>query len=302
MPSPERLSFVCTGPTEGESRHLSYWQWGRADAPHAVVCVHGLTRQGRDFDVLAQALLDAAGGKLRVLCPDMAGRGESTRLADPRHYQIPTYVGDMLQFLGHVHRQAPLQVLDWVGTSMGGLIAMGLLGTPDLPLPVPVRRLVMNDIGPSIDWQGLQRLRTYVGRMGPYDTEQQAADAMAAVSVGFGPHTPAQWLALSRPMLRPLPSGQFELHYDPAIAVPSDTLTEAAAREAEVMLWQMWERITAQVLLVRGAESDLLSAETARAMTERGPRARLIEFAGVGHAPTFVPPGQVDAVVSFLLP
>ncbi|MEY4713480.1 MAG: hypothetical protein RIS88_2930 [Pseudomonadota bacterium] len=302
MPSPELLSLACTGPTEGESRSLSYWQWGRADATHAVVCVHGLTRQGRDFDVLAQALLSAAGDDLRILCPDMAGRGASTRLADPRHYQIPTYVADMVQFLAHVHRQAPLQALDWVGTSMGGLIAMGLLGTPDLPLPVPVRRLVMNDIGPVIEWKALQRLRTYVGRMGPYATEQQAVDAMATVAVGFGPHTPQAWLALSRPMLRALPGGGFGLHYDPGIAVPYETLTEEATRQAEGTLWQMWDRITAQTLLVRGAESDLLSAETARAMTQRGPRARLMEFAGVGHAPTFVPPDQVDAVVSFLLP
>ncbi|MEY2618696.1 MAG: hypothetical protein RL522_1698 [Pseudomonadota bacterium] len=301
MSDPELRSLVCPGPSEGETRSLSYWQWGRADAPHAVVCVHGLTRQGRDFDVLAQALLDAAGGQLRVLCPDMAGRGASARLADPRQYQIPTYVADMVCFLAHVHQQAPLQTLDWVGTSMGGLIAMGLFGTPGLPLPVPVRRLVMNDIGPAIEWQALQRLRTYVGRMGPYATEQEAAQAMAVVSVTFGPHTPEQWMALSRPMLRPLPGGGYGLHYDPAISVPYETLTESVAREAEATLWQMWDRISAQTLLVRGAESDLLSAQTAQAMTQRGPRARLIEFAGVGHAPTFVPRDQVDAVVSFLV-
>lgn len=302
MSSPERLSLVCRGPGEGETRRLSYWQWGPADAAHAVVCVHGLTRQGRDFDVLAQALLKAASGPLRVLCPDMAGRGDSTRLADPRQYVIPTYVADMVQFLAQIHRQSPLQVLDWVGTSMGGLIAMGLLGTPDLPLPVPVRRLVMNDIGPVIEWKALQRLRAYVGHMGPYATEQEAVDALAAVAATFGPHTPDEWKALSRPMLRPLPNGGCGLHYDPAIAVPYETLTEQATRETEPLLWQMWDRITAQTLLVRGAESDLLSADTARTMTQRGPRARLIEFAGVGHAPTFVPRDQVDAVVSFLLP
>jgi len=256
MSHPELISFVCQGPGDGESRRLTYWQWGRADAPHAVVCVHGLTRQGRDFDVLAQALLDAGGDPLRIVCPDMAGRGDSERLADPRLYQIPTYVADMVQLLA---------------------------------------------IGPTIDWSGLQRLRTYVGRMGPYDTEQQAADAMAAVSVGFGPHTPAQWLALSRPMLRPVPEGGFRLHYDPAIAVPYEVLTQEAASEAEATLWQLWDRITAQVLLVRGAESDLLSAPTAQAMTQRGPRARLVEFAGVGHAPTLVTREQVDPLVSFLL-
>ncbi len=301
MPDPELHFTTCEGPSPGESRRLSYWQWGRADAAHAVVCVHGLTRQGRDFDVLAAALIDAAHGDLRVLCPDMAGRGASDRLAQPRDYQIPTYVADMVQWLAQVHRQAPLTRLDWVGTSMGGLIALGLFGTPDLPLPVPVRRLVLNDIGPVIEWEALQRLRTYVGRMGPYATEQEAVDAMAVVSASFGPHTPEQWLALSRPMLRALPEGGVRLHYDPAIAVPYETLTEEAARQAEGALWAMWDRICAQILLVRGAESDLLSAQTARAMTQRGPGARLVEFAGVGHAPTFVSRDQVDAVVSFLL-
>ncbi len=291
----------CEGPSQGESRRLAYWQWGRPDAPHAVVCVHGLTRQGRDFDVLAEALLAAAGGNLRVICPDIAGRGESDRLADARHYLIPTYVGDMVKLLAHLHRQSPLTVLDWVGTSMGGLIALGLCGSPDLPLPVPVRRLVMNDIGPAIEWGALERLRTYVGRMGPYATEQEAVQALSAVSASFGPHTPQQWLALTRPMLRALPEGGFGLHYDPGIAVPSASLTEDIARQAEGAMWQLWDRITAQTLLVRGAESDLLSAQTALAMTQRGPRARLVEFSGVGHAPTFVPRDQVDTVVSFLL-
>ena len=291
----------CEGPSQGESRRLSYWQWGRPESAHAVVCVHGLTRQGRDFDVLAEALVNAAGGNLRVICPDVAGRGASDWLARPQDYLIPTYVADMVQLLAHLHRQAPLSVLDWVGTSMGGLIALGLCGTPDLPLPVPVRRLVMNDIGPSIEWDALQRLRTYVGRMGPYATEQEAVQALAAVSASFGPHTPEQWLALSRPMLRPLPEGGVRLHYDPAIAVPYESLTEEVARQAEGAMWALWDRITAQTLLVRGAESDLLSAQTARAMTQRGPRARLVEFAGVGHAPTFVPHDQVEAAVSFLL-
>ena len=291
----------CEGPSQGESRRLAYWQWGRPDATHAVVCVHGLTRQGRDFDVLSEALLAAAGGDLRVICPDIAGRGESDRLADPRHYLIPTYVGDMVKLLAHLHHQSPLTALDWVGTSMGGLIALGLCGSPDLPLPVPVRRLVMNDIGPAIEWSALERLRTYVGRMGPFATEQEAVQALSAVSASFGPHTPQQWLALTRPMLRALPEGGFGLHYDPGIAVPYESLTEDIARQAEGPMWQMWDRITAQTLLVRGAESDLLSAQTARAMTQRGPRARLVEFAGVGHAPTFVPRDQVDAVVSFLL-
>ncbi len=301
MSAPELRSMTCLGPTEGESRRLSYWQWGRPGAGHVVVCVHGLTRQGRDFDVLAQALLAAAGGDLRVICPDMAGRGGSDRLADPKRYQVPTYVADALQLLAHVHREAPVTALDWVGTSMGGLIGMLLCGTPDLPLPVPVRRLVVNDIGPAMGWQALQRIGAYVGETGRFETPQQGAQALALLSASFGPHTPEEWMALSRPMLRALPEGGYTLHYDPAIGEPFRAVTEADARQGEAALWQAWDRITAQVLLVRGAESDLLSPATAQAMTQRGPRARLIEFPGVGHAPTFVSPQQHAPVVAFLL-
>jgi hypothetical protein len=293
--------MACPGPAQGASRRLSYWQWGAPDAAHAVVCVHGLTRQGRDFDVLAQALLAAADGPLRVICPDMAGRGASDRLSDPQHYQVPTYVADSLQLLAHLHREAPLTVLDWFGTSMGGLIGMLLCGTPDLPLSVPVRRLVINDIGPTMDWQALQRIGTYVGQAGRFETEEQAAQVLAQLSVGFGPHTPEQWMALSRPMLRALPEGGYTLHYDPAIGLPFRAVTEEDARKGEGALWQVWDRISAQTLLLRGAQSDLLSSATAQAMTQRGPRARLLEFSGVGHAPTLVSPQQHDPVVAFLL-
>jgi len=295
--------MACQGPAQDASRRLSYWQWGAPDAAHAVVCVHGLTRQGRDFDVLAQALLAAADGPLRVICPDMAGRGASDRLSDPQHYQVPTYLADSLQLLAHLHREAPLTVLDWVGTSMGGLIGMLLCGTPDLPVPVPVpvRRLVINDIGPTMDWQALKRIGTYVGQAGRFETEEQAAQLLAQLSMGFGPHTPEQWMALSRPMLRALPEGGYTLHYDPAIGVPFRAVTEEAARKGETAVWQAWDRITAQTLLLRGAQSDLLSTATAQAMTQRGPRARLLEFPGVGHAPTLVSPQQHEPVVAFLL-
>jgi pimeloyl-ACP methyl ester carboxylesterase len=295
--------MACPGPAQGASRRLSYWQWGAPDAAHAVVCVHGLTRQGRDFDVLAQALLAAADGPLRVICPDMAGRGASDRLSDPHLYQVPTYVADSLQLLAHLHREAPLTVLDWVGTSMGGLIGMVLCGTPDLPLPlpVPVRRLVINDIGPTMDWQALQRIGAYVGQAGRFETEEQAAQVLAQLSVGFGPHTPEQWMALSRPMLRALPEGGYTLHYDPAIGLPFRAVTEEDARKGEAALWQAWDHITAQTLLLRGAQSDLLSTTTAQAMTQRGPRARLLEFPGVGHAPTLVSPQQHEPVIAFLL-
>ena len=287
---------------------MAWWQWGQQDSPHVVVCAHGLTRQGRDFDVLSHGLLrrSAALGKpLRIICPDVVGRGKSDWLKEPMGYAVPTYVGDMLAMLTKLNQSAPIETLDWLGTSMGGLIGMVMAGQPDLPLPKPIRRLVLNDVGPSIQWQALQRIGTYVGNTGRFASVQAAADAMWAISSSFGPHTPAQWLKLSEPMVRPIdnanPDEGFTLHYDPAVAVPLKGLTEEVAKAGEAALWAIYDNIRAQTLLVRGAESDLLSIATAQDMTQRGPRASLVAFAGVGHAPTFIADDQVNTVVDWLL-
>ena len=294
------LNYVSCQEPSGSSHRMAYWLWGDANAPHVVVCVHGLSRQGRDFDALARALLERSPVPLRIACPDVVGRGRSDWLADPMQYGLPLYTGDMLQMLGQLHVQAPVQTLDWVGTSMGGLIGMAVCGSPKLPLPVPVRRLVLNDVGPVIQWSALQRIGTYLGRAGSFDSVQHAADAMWQVSKGFGPHTPQQWLELSQAMVMPLAAGGFTLHYDPAIAVPFRALSEPVAIAGQETLWQLYDAIRADTLLLRGAQSDLLTRETAAEMQRRGPQARLVEFDGVGHAPTLMAYDQVEAVAAFL--
>ena len=302
MTSPSLHHVSC--PDSGDGHRMAYWQWGQPHSRHVVLCVHGLSRQGRDFDVLARALCDSAGhAGMRVICPDVVGRGESDWLPDPKGYQLPTYAADMLALLAHLHAETIITTLDWVGTSMGGLIGMAVCGQPNLPLPVAVNKLVLNDVGPTLEWQALMRIGAYLGKAGQFTSVQEAADAMWAISSGFGPHTPEQWLALSRPMLRPVSSAadsKLRLHYDPVIAVPFGLATEASTLEGEAMLWQLYDHITAHTLLLRGAQSDLLMAKTASAMTQRGPRARLIEFAGVGHAPTLIASDQVATVVDFL--
>jgi len=277
---------------------MAYWQWGHAQAEHTVVCVHGLSRQGRDFDVLAQALVAKAGGNIRVVCPDMVGRGQSDWLADPMGYQLPTYAADMLALLAHLKPRT----LDWVGTSMGGLIGMAVCAHA-AAVGLTVRRLVLNDVGPVVQWDSIVRIATYLGKSMQFASLQQAADAMWAISTSFGPHTLAQWLELSRHMVKPLPEGQagVTLHYDPAIAVPVRAMTQETAAQGEAALWQLFDSITAQTLLLRGADSDLLSRETAAQMTQRGPKACVVEFAGVGHAPTLIADDQVQAVTGFLL-
>jgi pimeloyl-ACP methyl ester carboxylesterase len=302
MSDPTLNHVQCQDSSDGHL--MAWWQWGNPQSPHVVVCVHGLSRQGRDFDTLAQALLKAApGGDIRVVCVDVVGRGESGWLKDPFGYQVPQYAGDMLTLLAELHGKSPIKVLDWVGTSMGGLIGMVVCGQPDLPLPVPVRRLVLNDVGPALQWQAIVRIGSYLGKAGLFDSVQAAADALWAISSGFGPHTPEQWLALSTPMTRPVssaPDTQYRLHYDPALAAPFKQATEASTLQGEQALWHLYDHITAKTLLLRGADSDLLSTETAMAMTQRGPKAVLVEFAGVGHAPTLMAEDQLAAVVSFL--
>jgi pimeloyl-ACP methyl ester carboxylesterase len=216
-------------------------------------------------------------------------------------YQIPAYAVDMLALLAQVHGQSNIGTLDWLGTSMGGLIGMAICGMPNVPLPQPVRRLVLNDVGPEIQWLALQRIGTYLGNTGRFESVEQAAAAMWAISTSFGPHTNEQWLALSQAMVRPLPDGGVTLHYDPAIAVPFRAVTEEAALQGQAALWQLYDHIKAETLLTRGGNSDVLARATAQAMTQRGPKACLIEFEGVGHAPTFVTDNQIEAVTSFLL-
>lgn len=295
---PQLRHISCPEPLG--THRMAYWQWGQADSPHVVVCVHGLTRQGRDFDVLARSLLGKAPYPLRVVCPDVVGRGQSDHLQDPTQYQVPVYAADMRVLLEQLQQDAPVQTLDWVGTSMGGLIGLVLWGQEQIPAPLPLHKLVLNDVGPTLAWQALVRISQYVGKTGWFATPEKAAEALWLNSTSFGPHTQEQWLALSKPMLKPVQDGGWTLHYDPALAVPFAHLTAESVRESEVLLWQLYQHITAPTLLLRGAQSDLLSVETAHAMTQQGPRAQLVQFEGVGHAPTLVADNQVDAVASFL--
>ena len=287
-----RLNHVQCLDSRGLHR-MAYWEWGDRSNPRVLVCAHGLSRQGRDFDTLAAALSDPAlHDPYRVICPDVVGRGHSDWLTDPAGYSIPAYVADMVSLLARLDAQT----VHWLGTSRGGLIGLALAALPGSP----VSRLVLNDVGPSIEAAALQRIGAYLGQPAHWASEDEAADALWAISTGFGPHSPDQWLALTRPQLRPDGAG-FKSHYDPAIALGLRQITPELARFGEAALWQSYDRLSCPTLLLRGAESDLLSAATAQAMAGRGPKARVHEFAGVGHAPTLVQPDQVRVVREFLL-
>ena len=297
------LEFVDCPHPEGHHR-MAYWRWGKPQARRVLVCAHGLTRQGRDFDQLAQALVAQSTDALQVICPDVSGRGQSEWFNNPALYQIPQYAADMLAMLAQVQAQLgdqPMQSLDWVGTSMGGLIGLVLSGQPGLPLPAPIRRLVLNDVGPAITWSSVQRMQSYVGQYGQYRDLDEAAAVLWTLSQGFGPVLPEVWREMSAHMTRPGNQGGLTLHYDPAIGVPLRAMTPEIAAAGEATVRALYDQEQAQTLLIRGQDSDLLTPETALAMTRSGPYARLETWPGFGHAPTLTGQDQIQALASFLL-
>lgn len=268
--------------------HMAYVEWGDPANPRVLVCVHGLTRCGRDFDFLAEAMA----GEYRVVCPDVVGRGRSDWLRNPSLYGVPQYCADMTALLARLGAET----VDWVGTSMGGLIGMSLACLPE----TPIRRLVLNDVGPVITFASLERIGTYLGRIARFDSIEQAEAAVRLVSAPFGSLTDAQWRHLTVHVVRRTADGKFELAYDPGIAVPFREM-QASGGGKDVEMWPVYDAISCPTLLLRGVGSDLLTAEAAIEMTRRGPRAALVEIPGVGHAPMLLDQGQVAPVREFLL-
>lgn len=272
---------------------MAYKEWGDPSNPRVLICVHGVTRVSDDFDNLAHALCQ----DYRVVCPDVVGRGRSEKLRNPLYYQIPQYVNDMVTLIARVTANSSVETVDWFGTSMGGLIGMGLASLPDNP----IRKLVLNDVGPSLDLAALARIGDYIGQNVRFATFDEAVKFIRDVSQTFGPHTDEEWRKLASDVLRQDEEGFWVRHYDLGLAVPFKASTPDSMKEAEKMLWLAYDAISCPTLLVRGAESDLLSHATAQAMTQRGPRAKLVELPGIGHAPTFTHADQIALAKDFLL-
>ncbi len=286
-----RLSSVqCLSPA-GLHR-MAYKEWGDPANARVLVCVHGVTRVGDDFDALAQAMSD----QYRVVCPDVVGRGRSGRLRDAQYYSVPQYVSDMVTLVARVTTGADSQV-DWFGTSMGGLIGMAFASLPDNP----IGKLVLNDIGPTLDSAALLRIGDYIGQDLRFDTFDEAAGFVRAVSLSFGAHSDEQWHKLANDVLRRDDDGKWVRHHDLGLALPFRAATIDTAKADEAALWAAYDAIRCPTLLVRGADSDLLSRETAAAMAARGPKATVVEIPGVGHAPTFLTDEQIAIARQFLV-
>ena len=259
-----------------------YYEWGASDNPRVVVCVHGVGRNGRDFDVLGEALADTH----RVLAIDMPGRGESGWLADPNDYTFPTYLTTLVALIA----RSGAETVDWIGTSMGGLLGMVTAAQPKSP----VARLVVNDVGPVIEPVALERIRAYFGADPHFASYDEMAQYLRTVSAPFGRLTDPQWEHVVRTNVRQRADGRWRLAYDPGIAVPF------RASAAPPDLWGVWDAIRCPTLLLRGADSDLLSTATATEMAARGPKPAIVEFADVGHAPMLLTTAQIEPVARFL--
>ena len=282
-----RRRFVTCASPRGLHR-VAYLELGDPKNQKVLVCVHGLGRCARDFDNLAAALSD----HYRVVCPDIAGRGDSDWLADPMLYQIPKYVGDMVTLIARLD----VEELHWVGTSMGALIGMTLAAQAG----TPVKKLVVNDAGPVISKVSLERIAAYFGMAPTFPNIEAAEKYVRTVSAPFSPHTDAEWRFLTEVVVRKNvggADGTLRLHYDPKIAEPF----RASMPEKDLELWPLWDAIKCPTMVLRGALSDLLTRDTCDKMAGRGPKAKVVEIPGVGHAPTLMHDDQIKIVRDFLL-
>jgi pimeloyl-ACP methyl ester carboxylesterase len=265
---------------------MAYMEWGDPKSPNVVVCVHGLTRCSRDFDFVAQAL---ATSEYRVVCPDVVGRGHSDWLPNKSLYGVAQYAADMITLLARLD----VERVDWIGTSMGGLIGMVLAAYAR----TPIHRLLLVDVGPVVTATSIARISEFVGRGPRFESIEQAEAYIRTVAAPFGALSDAQWRHLTEHSVRQAADGKFDLHYDPGIAEP---FRAAMGEGKDHELWPVYDQIRCRTRVLRGESSDVLTRDTAQAMTTRGPRAELVEIPGVGHAPMLMDDSQVAHVRDFL--
>ena len=282
-----RLQTVQWLSPEGLHR-LAYREWGEPDNPHVLLCVHGLTRTSADFEAIGQAM----GKQVRVIAADMPGRGKSDWLPSGTMYVIPFYVQSCVALVA----RANAATLDWLATSMGGLIGMGYAGLPGCP----IRKMILNDVGPRLDIAALHRIGEYVGKSMQFKTLEEGRHYIRAICETFGSHSPEQWNQLTDSVLVQK-GGFYTTHYDPAIGDSFKNLTDVTVQVHEDALWEAYDGIQADTMVIRGEFSDLLSQQTAEEMKQRGPKAQLKVIKGVGHAPTFMSDEQINLVKEFLL-
>ena len=291
--SPQSTNVLHDGDTffvqcsSGDAQHrMAYHAWGDPNNSKVLLCVHGLTRRGSDFKTLAQAMCK----DYYVVCPDVVGRGDSDRLSNPMLYAIPQYVADITELV----KKLGVSQVDWFGTSMGGLIGMVYAAMPKSP----IRRMLINDVGPIIEPEAIKRLGSYVGQPFAFANRADALTRLNQICASFGVHSPEEWEIYNGPMLIQR-DGVWIMHYDPNISVPFAAVNPIMAKAGEMAMWHAFKQIHIPMLIVRGGDSDLLSAATVAEMCKVNPHARSIEIPNVGHAPAFVKPEQIALAKEF---
>ena len=313
-----RGSFLSLSP--GGFHRIAYADWGKPSASQVVVCVHGLSRNCRDFDYLARELASSC----RVVCPDVVGRGDSEWLADKSDYRFSTYLSDAAALIARITAPAPPVAfgivrgarksddagpaqIDWLGTSMGGLIGMLLAAKRGSP----IRRLVLNDVGAFISWGSLYRLKGYIAGGGAFKSIDEVEAYLRHACAPFGPLTDEQWRHLAEHSVARGEDGPrsalYHLRYDPGIGdtmrvgSPDPELPLGPNFLSGIDLWSTWAEVRCPTLVLRGAESDVLSHDTLLQMQARRPGVEALELPGIGHAPALMSYDQIAAVKEFLL-
>ena len=279
---PTKTSITC--PNQEGTHQISVTTWGEKTSAPPIICVHGLTRNSRDFDKLAAALaIDT-----QIICPDIVGRGKSDWVSNQSLYDYAQYAADMT----HLINELQLGQVNWIGTSMGGLIGMMMAAMPQSP----VKKLIINDVGPYLEAAALDRIANYVGHAPTFASLQEVESYFRHVHAPFAPMTDEDWRAMAEHGAKQSAEGVYHLAYDPKIG---DALREGLTGE-DVNLWSLWEMISCPTLVLRGEKSDLLSKATATQMTKTGPKADLIEIDHAGHAPSLMSHDQIELVKSWL--
>jgi pimeloyl-ACP methyl ester carboxylesterase len=286
--SPRLEDFRALGP-DGFYR-LAYADWGPLDAKQVVLCVHGVSRNGRDFDLLANALAERG---LRVVAPDLPGRGRSDWLLSGRHYDSPVYLAGLAALIARLR----VAQVDWVGTSLGGYLGLQMASMPN----APIRRLVLNDFGARLSHVALRRISAYLHERPPLRELGDAERHLREVLAPFGALPDAQWRHMAEHSVVKDDRGALRWRHDPAIA---QNLSWPIA--FDIVLWHLWDRVACPMLAIRGADSDLITRQTLTQMQARGPAARAgqvaaVECAGCGHAPSLMIPEQIAVVRDFLM-
>ena len=280
---PRRRSVQCA--SAAGLHRIAYREWGDPRNREVLVCVHGLTRSSRDFDELARTLC----GQFRVVCPDVAGRGDSDRLADPKLYNWTQYVADMVTLIARLD----VESVNWLGTSLGGLVGLALAAQNGSP----VSKLILNDASAVLSRAALERIGAYVGAARVFATLDEAENYLRSIAAPFGEHSAAQWRTLTETWVRKNDDGTWRPHYDLRIA----DAYQASMPQKDLELWHLYDAVRCPTLLIRGERSDVVSRDTAAQMMRRGPKAKVVEIRGVGHAPTLLHADQIALVRDFLL-